>query len=311
MYDTIHLCLPLERAGNTDFLCEIPLYLSDYEPFENKKTGEKWINGHLGNFKININENRILFKGSIAKYYLGNNIETLTRIQTQSAIEKMSDEIHLPMNDAKVTRIDFASNLIVDHPPQIYCNYLGECRHFVRSFHEKTLYYENHQRIKTFYDKIKEVKKKNKGESISKEWLENKILRYELRFIKRLPSQFNRLEINVSSLYEEKFYVNLVDRLVEEYEKINKLRQVKFDSKKMKTPNDFIKQLAVERLFDIGQVRAMQRVDEMKKKFANSQNYYRLKRDITNLCKNPKYTDEPELIEELTNKVRAIKEMNL
>jgi hypothetical protein len=129
MYDTVNLWLPVERAG-IDLLAQIPQYLSGITE-HCKEDGQLYISGILGsNYKVNISPQGISFKGSLAKYFLPDNFHTLTRSDSERAIEKMADEIHLPMKQAKVTRIDFAQNFIVKYPPEAYYNYLGDCQHY-------------------------------------------------------------------------------------------------------------------------------------------------------------------------------------
>ncbi|MDZ7936354.1 MAG: phage/plasmid replication protein [Emticicia sp.] len=56
-------------------------------------------------------------KGSLSKWFLGDNIQTLTRGDMKRATEKLSDTLHLPMSKAKVGRIDLAKNLLMKFKP--------------------------------------------------------------------------------------------------------------------------------------------------------------------------------------------------
>ena len=82
--------------------------------------------------------------GSLCKYYLGDNFQTLGRGDTKQAIEMLSDTLHLPLHKATVTRIDIAQNYIVKHPTSVYFNHLGNCMFNERLVQPDGLYYKIH-----------------------------------------------------------------------------------------------------------------------------------------------------------------------
>lgn len=306
MYDTVNLWLPIDRAGETDLLTQIPLHLSGITQ-HSKQDGQVYISGQLGNYRVNISEQGISLKGSIAKYFLNDNYQTLTRSDTQRAFEMMADEIHLPVDRAKVTRVDLAQNFTMKYAPETYYNYLGDCVHYKRLMQPQSLYYSNRQRIKLFYNKIAEGKKS--GLPLPEIWNGANVLRYEIRFTSRLPHQFNLPEVTASVLVDESFYIALVKRWVQEYESINKLHLINFKLSDMNSPKDFFRQMALMKIKEIGQVNAIKLVEDLRAKhaFEKSEYYSRLKRDIKNLCKEPALTSSSELVEELNKKVNATK----
>ncbi len=306
MYDTVNLWLSKESAGETDLLTCPEKYLSGIT--EHKKDGQVYISGQFGNYKVNVSEPGISLKGSIAKYFLKDNYQTLNRGDSQRAFEMMADEIHLPINRAKVSRIDFAQNFIVKHSPEAYYNYLGDCAYYKRLSQPHSLYYSNGLKTKLFYNKIAEGKKQ--GLPIPEIWHGANILRYEMRFTSRLPYQFNLPEITTSVLFDEVFYIGMVKRWVQEYEAINKQHLINFNLTDMSSPKDFFKQLALLKIKEIGQSNAIQLVEDLRAKhaFEKSEYYSRLKRDIRNLCKEPELTSSSEMVDELNKKVSAAKQ---
>jgi hypothetical protein len=128
MLDTVKLWLDKDSAYNVDLLAEIPCYLSNVT--EHTKKDQDYITGYLKNLRVNINESGISVHGSIAKYFLNDNFNTLQRQDIQRAFEQIEDEIHLPIKESKVTRIDFAQNFITKYNPESYYNYLGQCQYF-------------------------------------------------------------------------------------------------------------------------------------------------------------------------------------
>lgn len=305
MFDTVNLWLSKERSGEIDLLKKIPLYLSGIT--EHKKDEQVYLSGQFGNYKVNVSEHGISLKGSIAKYFLPDNYHTLTRGDSQRAFEMIADELHLPIDRAKVTRIDLAQNFIVKYSPEAYYSYLGDCVHYKRLVQPQSLYYSNGLRTKLFYNKIAEGKKQ--GLPIPGIWQGANVLRYEFRFTSRLPYQFNLPEVTPKVLFDESFYIALVKRWVQEYEAINKLHLINFNLTEMKSPKDFLRQMALMKIKEIGQNNAMKLVEDLRAKhvFDNPEYYSRLKAEIKKLCKTPEFTSSSELVEELNKKVSEAK----
>ncbi len=297
----------MERAGKTDLLARVPVHLQDITQHQ-KESGEAYISGQLRNYRVNVSERGVSFKGSLAKYFLNDNYQTLNRGDSQRAFEMMTDEIHLPIVRALVRQIDFAQNFTMQYAPEAYYNYLGDCQYYKRLTQPQSLYYSNGQRVKLFYNKIAEGKKS--GQPIPGIWNGANVLRYEMRFTSRLPYQFNLPEITADLLYNERFYIDLVNRWVQEYEAINKLHSINFNLSNMKSPKDVIRQFALLKIKEIGQSNAMQLVEDLraKKAFEKPEYYSRLKRDIKSLCKEPELTSTVDLVTELDKKVRAAKQ---
>lgn len=306
MYDTINLWLSSELTGSISLTDYAPQFLDRVTPHQSED-GQPYINGYLDNYKVSVSGKGISLKGSLAKYFLPDNFHTLTRSDSARAIEKMADELHLPMHQAKVSRIDFAQNFLMDYEPEAYYNYLGECLHYNRQPLDKSLYYRNGLRQKLFYNKIAEGKKKKM--SLPDVWHGQNVLRYELRFMSRLPDQFNLPKITASTLSNEKFYMGLVSRWIAEYEQINKLNLINFNLSDMNSPKDFFKQLALSKINDIGQSNVMQLVEDLRarKAFDKPEYYSRLKKEIRQLCKTPDLTTSSDMVAELDKKISAAK----
>jgi hypothetical protein len=175
MYDTIHLWLPIDRAGAFD-IGKVSEPLTGFTEHQ-KEDGRVYISGGLeSTYKVNISEQGISLKGSLAKYFLPDNLHTLTRSDSARAIEKMADELCLPIDRAKVTRIDFAQNFLMKYEPEAYYPYLGESQYFKRLTQPKAVYWSNGNRTKLVYNKVAEAKKK--GTTLPDVWIgQNVIIR--------------------------------------------------------------------------------------------------------------------------------------
>ena len=112
MYDNIDFKLRDTDVSGINFLSETPKHL-DIITGEHDFNGEFVVSGILGNalndnyFKITVSERGVNLKnGSLCKYYLEDNFKTLGRGDAKQAIERLSDTLHLPINEATVTRLD-------------------------------------------------------------------------------------------------------------------------------------------------------------------------------------------------------------
>ncbi len=296
--------LPVDRTCKSDLL-QASKYLTNVT--DHRKDEQIYMSGTLNNFKVNLSESGASFKGSLAKYFLSDNFSTLTRSDTARAIEQMANEIHLPVALSKVSRIDFAQNFLMDYEPEAYYNYLGESNHYERLKYSKSIAYKNGLRYKTFYNKVAEGRAKKM--IIPDVWIDQNVLRFELRHTSRLPKQFNMAEVNVSSLSDEKFYMELCDRWEAEYEAINKINSINLNLIDMKSEKDFYKQLELFAVHTIGHDKLMEAIEEMRirKVFTHPEYYSRLKSGLKKLCETPKLTASSELIIELDKKIKDAK----
>lgn len=125
MYDTVNFWLPQSKAGGVDFLTETPCYLENVggHIYGN---GEIVITGNLNGLKITLNRYQMKIKdGSLCKWYMGDNFQTMGRGDTQKAIERLSDTLHVPVREATVTRLDIGRNFETRFPPEVYFNHLA------------------------------------------------------------------------------------------------------------------------------------------------------------------------------------------
>lgn len=306
MYDTIHLWLPPDLISRGD-LKRLPTLLENFTHHQ-KIDGRYYGSGNFGNnYKVNISEQGVSLKGSLAKYFLPDNLHTLTRSDSARAIEKMADELCLPIDRAKVTRIDFAQNFLMRYEPEAYYPYLGECRYYKRLIQPKAVYWQNGNRTKLVYNKVAEAKKK--GVSVPDVFSGQHVLRYEMRYTKKLTKNLNKYEILASTLSNEPFYMAMVKNWVSEYEAIQKNQKIKLKFDAMKTPKDLHKQAAAQYYQSMGLANAMKMVEDMRAMgtFEKPEYYSRAKKEIKELCSSPKKSSSSELITELDKKVSAAK----
>lgn len=311
MLDTVHLFLPTDRAGGLD----LPALISDRlerPTLHQNDSGEVSVSGHLNNLIIGANGAGLWLKGSLCTYHYKNNLGNLTRQDGQYVIEQLSDILSLPVSRANVGRIDVGKTMLTRYPPTAYYTHLGMCQYYSRLSQPESIRYQNSKRVLTFYDK--KIQSKRAGLILPDIWQDKNALRYESRFTSRLPKQFNRAEVKAVDLYEEGFYITLIDRWVSEFDSIQKIGRVNINLQhSMRSIKDFT-EIAQQRLIEElgGEVAALEMIEQnrLKGEYKNRTEVKRLKdrvKALSQLAKMPVDTDverDADLIGELSQKVK-------
>lgn len=146
---------------------------------------------------------------SIPKFLYGNNLKNISPDEVRHAIEELSKLFNYDFRKAKIRRLDFGLNIEVPRPVKSYWPTLGQKLYFKRVLAAPTSsYYKTEQRELQFYDKLKEMK--NRKQAIPQEYESKNILRIELRFRKRVQSQFKKYKrMTAAVLFQDKFFQDL------------------------------------------------------------------------------------------------------
>lgn len=303
MFDTVNLRLSSDEVKGTDLLSEIPNHF-EVTSESMYQTGPS-VSGYIDNLKVTVNERGIrVGNGSLCKYYLGDNFQTIGRQDTQKAIQKISDTLHLPFDRAHVTRLDIAQNLILKHPLPVYFNHLGTAQYYTRFEQPDSVYYSNSKRKLVFYNKVKEITAKR--EPVPELYRGRNALRFEMRLEKRLREQFKRKEVTANLLFDEKFYIKLIDWWFDEYQNIQKINAMETDLSNVKTKRD---------LYNIGLLALVQKeggpmaikkkIDEMYQTGQISRKQvYDLKQAVKDALSNETSQKQSEAIKELDKKIK-------
>ena len=211
----------------------------------------------------------------------------------------------MPIEEAEVTRLDFAVNLLIYYPPDSYYKYLASAQHYKRYLNDTTLTFKNSLREFSFYDKTREMKYRRN--EIPKPWKWENILRIELRIKNKVDKYFNDIVI-ASKLYEEDFYILVRRKWFEEYQKIVKEGDPVIDMASIKKPKDFMDALAYIGAKSLGLDNTLEYIEELKtiEAFKDKSQYSKLKSQINNGFKNQKKVIPNEFILELENKVKSV-----
>jgi len=302
MYDNLDFKLNINEVKGIDFLSETPLYFD--VSGEHCFNGANVITGNLNSFRISVSEIGVNLKdGSLCKYFLGDNFQTLGRGDTKMAIEKLSDTLHLPLQKATVTRIDIAQNYIVRHPTSVYFNHLGNSIYNKRLEQPDGLYYYNSKGLLVFYDKVKE--QRAKGQPIPELFSNRNTLRYEMRYKARLKDSFKVDRVTAEMLYNETFYRNIIDQWHKAYKDIQKINDVSLNFEAMKTKKDLYV-MGLVSLIDQqgGEIAIKQQINEAFKKGSLSRKQkFDLFIAISEASKATFATIQSDVIQELDKKI--------
>ncbi len=302
MYDNLEMVLTKDNSPGTDFLKTIPKYITVVN--QGISQAGEYITGYYDSIKVNISENRVkLTDFSLCKYWLGDNFKTLTKGDTGQAIEQISNNLHLPLDLAIITRIDFANNLIMQYPEKVYYPYLGEAQYYNRLEQPNGLYYNNQLRQLVFYGK--EYEQRIKRQPIPELYKNRNVLRYETRFKRQLKQQFKRSEITARLLTDQGFYNGLVNRWKNEYLAIQKINSKLINMKPTGSKKELIENLALYTVLELGQTQVLSRVKEWQESGDISKKQaYDLRSCIKQLTKTPIDKKGNDLINELDKKVK-------
>lgn len=231
MVDTIHIKIFWDELGDSPLSPEIHTYrlAEKYNLIRHSKSDSVFYSGNIFNFKVNANHEYLVLKGSLAKYHNGNNFTDFYRKDIETAFKSLQDELGFSLSNAIVQRIDFGCCLIMNYPINCYLeSLLTPKRHHKQIFDSSYLNFFNSNKAITFYDKfdsnLSQLSKS--GLEIEKDLVQNQfgkfVLRYEIRYLKKVAKQLNENEIRVPLLYDSNFYNKLCDRWILEFENIPK-----------------------------------------------------------------------------------------
>ena len=306
MIDKINLSLPRCRD-----MPDISGYLDNGNESSNVKTGEVSVFGNVENIKVMQYFGGYSIQGSLPKFLYGNNVCQLTRKEVGQAIEKLSDRLHLPLNDARVTSIEVGANICLTKQHTAYTRLLGDMPRMQRVSMADSLYYKGsskvHPRQYYFYDKVAEVRKS--GGTMPQGLEAANMMRYEMRLNGRLPFQLSIPEFKGSTLQDRKVYQELINRWLNGYLSINKLVNMEDEHlKKGMSVKEAQEVFIAQQIAKGGSSMIDEFIAKLKQNecFDNRLYYNRVKSNLQKLASKTKLSVDNGDIEELTAKVKQI-----
>ncbi len=306
MIDNIKLSLPRCRD-----MPDISGYLDNGNENCSMKTGEVSVYGNVENIKVTQYFGGYSIQGSLPKFLYGNNVCQLTRKEVGLAIEKLSDRLHLPLDDADITKIEVGANICLAKQHTAYTRLLGDMPRMQRVSMADSLYYQGSGRVYPrqyyFYDKVAEVKKH--GGTMPQGLEAANMMRYEMRLNGRLPFQLSIPEFKGSTLQDRVVYQELINRWLNGYLSINKLVNMEDEHlKKGMSVKEAQEVFIAQQIAKGGSSIIDEFIAKLKQNecFDNRLYYNRVKSNLQKLASKTKLSVDNGDIEELTAKVKQI-----
>jgi len=298
MVDTVTMWLETRDALGVKFLCDAR------EQFSHE-TGEVRVFGNYKNLRVHCNSSGISLKGSLSKYELGDNLQRFTRAKVQMAIERLCDETLLNWKQAKVYRLDVGTCLVVKQPCSNYLRGLGELPRYQRCEQGDSLLYLTSTKALSFYDKVREVRRKRERLPSAFEGLN--VLRYELQCRQRLKDVFKVPEIFAETLYNESFYMHALSLWKDSYFAIQKQGKLRFNPEMLRTLDvkKLESSLAAIALKELGEREVLAMIQEARRDGSLTKiQAARLRAKVRELATLPAIIEPSEVMLELDAKVK-------
>lgn len=310
MYDNLHLWIDRGIVGES--FSAIPYRLSDAYEVTNRQTGETRISGNLDSLSIKINSGGLTVVGSLSKFLHGSNIYTLNRKSTKLAIEKLSEAIRADLSDAKVTYLEFGTSFILTNPVGLYLKRLGYKNGMRRDQHGTLQYIpcrgerdcNQESRKFVFYDKEKELRQKKEPLPDGFDGLN--ILRYEIRFHRRLPFQLGFPQVDLKTLCDYWFYKSMVERYQTEYFSISRQHRLRPEAmNRINCPKDAYDVFVAQLISQTNKDYISNFLDDLRAcKSLTSSQRLRLRKKLERVSEQGDYLERDELIKELDDAVK-------
>ena len=189
--DTLNISYNLEELGINKANVIDAMYTKEerckYEPGGTDFQYTFWRGTFISNDynqEINVycDDQKFTMSGSIPKFINGNNFQGITSHQIIKAFDSLSNVIGTDMYQGTVTRLDYASNLFLEHSPKLYIPFFGDSHKFKRGIYETSVCYignRGQSRYKTLEDKTAWAK--DTRNKIPEAFHDRHIMRYENR----------------------------------------------------------------------------------------------------------------------------------
>ena len=129
-----------------------------------------------------VSDTTLTIYGSIPKFIHGNNFQDITKDNVEDAFDNLSEIIGADLYQGNVTRVDYASNLLMNHSPKLYYRFFGDSHKFKRLEYSSNIAWQGTRgqaRYKTIEDKTAWAK--DTRNEIPDRFLDKHIIRYENR----------------------------------------------------------------------------------------------------------------------------------
>lgn len=271
--------------------------------------------GTLGNFKIFVFDQGVSFIGSLSSLYHGSNFYSLNRQTLPLAVSLLEDSLNIPLRNGKITRLDLAQSIILDHHPNAYLKYFGMCNYHQRLEHQNGIEHRNSERNSLFYNKKEECRKKKKP--VPREFETLNIGRFETRLqgANSVNRQMGTNNLALGDLCIPAIYNQMYQVWGKSFDAIEKITDgIEFKTELFLQPKQLCNQLMFEGIKSYGgPIGLRNRLATAKRSgvFKTPKQYSSAKRKVRLLNSIPDLTMTSPLIAELEQKVHDIIQYSL
>lgn len=302
MYDTLKLVLTNEFNPSFNFLENLPSTIDIY--FHGIEYGTPVVKAKIRNLKVNIKTSRVVIEGSFHVFCKGENITPMHFDEFRMSVAELESLTAYPVRLARVSRLDFSGNFLVKHPVALYFNFFCQKSRFQKIVLDGGIRYSSEEKELIFYDKLKEMKKKR---TPIPQYFQNKnVLRFEVRYCRKLGKHFERRELFLADLLEKSFINTLCKVWRTEYKSVVMEMKAPTGLTPTGSKANLLEQLALIQIHQIGldnlinEISAWQSAGQITKEEA-----YKMRKFIKTNSSEPYPNAENELIRELNLKIKT------
>lgn len=307
MIDTVRIKYNRSDYG-TSFIDHIlDLGLLENLSERNDKKFNYRMSGTYKNLNVTFSESYLMITGSLNKYWYHSNVGVFTHTDFTNAIAQLSEDFQVNLFNALLLRIDIAATLRVKYPVKCYLNSFTRKEKTERKPYENGVYFSNTSREIVFYDKVLETNKRR--QTIPEEYADSHLLRYELRFKKKIANSLKNGEsyVLVSDLCDYKFHVKLLQWWLKEFKAIAQEKQILLDpSCGITQVKDFQAQLmllGIKAMGGFAKLNDNLQLISDNKGFDNATQKMRLNKVVKSLGEKKDFVIEGEILDEINSTV--------
>ncbi len=296
-YDTINLNAYVESVGLDRFYNEL-----EYDVFASKYGKKKHI-AKFDRLRATATDDRLFITGSASKFINGNNIQEFSRDNFKAYSDTICDFFEVQPTALRVSRLDLAVNIALNHDVSCYTNLLSGARYKSIGQFNDTIYLNSANRKICFYNKTNEVKRKAKY--LQSILLSDNLLRAEFSIRRQLDKYLKWPEkITLNHLGDDEFLECCANYCWNEYKSIRILNSLP-ELNNVKSPKELSDYLIFKGVEALGYKKTEDFINTLKKEkiFKHPPYYTRVKNLIKEKINKFSSNQPNPLIEELNQKM--------
>jgi len=310
MIDTIGCLLKITDAER-EYIIKQLSSVSVHHDIDSDGLKETYI-GYYSNLRVSLHRNSLRVKGSLAKYFQGNNLGALSRREIKEALVMLSDDLHVNIFKARLMRVDIGRCFDVDEPVSVYLDSFiddGSFKEYCRTKNETKRFTKTNTTL-LFYDKVREMAADRSDDADDEDIIpiDRRVLRYELQSQRGLANQYGYRSLKVVHLLSTRFLMKLETNWRESFFKVLRKPALgyKFGKWDYTSVCEYLMVMGIEGSNGLNAV--LNRIDE---RYADtftldtdaSRRRY-VKNKLKRLYKKTAFAEEPELFADIEAEIR-------